>query len=67
MEVKYKMVLFNKAVVNGATFFGVGLAILALSFALEFQGKRAIVFAVAGYIYIVASFLAFVFPRLSGK
>jgi hypothetical protein len=61
------MVFFSRSVMNGATFFGVGLTILALSFALNFTGSKALIFAIVGYVYLFASFMAFVFPKLSEK
>jgi len=62
-----KMVFFNKSVMNGATLFGVGLTILALSFALEFTGNKALYFGIGGGLYLVAALLAFFFPRLSER
>jgi hypothetical protein len=60
-------VFFSESIMNGATLFGVGLTILALSFALSFTGIKALFFAIAGYTYLFVAFLAFVFPRLSEK
>lgn len=61
------MVFFSRSVMNGATLFGVGLTILALSFALNFTGSKALIFAICGYAYLFASVIAFFFPNLSEK
>ena len=61
------MIFFNKAVSNGATFLGTGLTILGISFALEFVEWKALLFAIAGGIYIIASVVAFFCPVLSGE
>jgi len=59
------MVFFSKNVMNGASFFGVALTILALSFTLNFTGYKALIFAIVGYAYLALSVLAFFFPKLS--
>jgi hypothetical protein len=61
------MVFFSKSFINGASFFGIGLTILALSFALNFTGNNALFFAIGGYSYLLLSVLAFFFPKLSEK
>ena len=50
---------------NGATLFGVGLTILAISFELEFVGWKALLFGIIGYLYFATSIVAFLFQKLS--
>jgi len=59
------MVFFSKSVMNGATLFGISLAIFGLSFALNFTGRRALIFAICGYIYLFGALLAFFLKSLS--
>lgn len=50
---------------NGATLLGVGLTILGLSFVVDLKYTELLILSVAGYLYIIASFFAFVIPSLS--
>jgi hypothetical protein len=60
------MKLFNRSFMNGATLFGVSLTLFALGFGLiNLSGTNTIILFVAGYIYLIASVLAFFFPWLS--
>ena len=59
------MVFFRRSLMNGATLFGVGLTVLALIFAWDYTGTKALIFAICGYVYLLFAFLAFVFPKLS--
>jgi len=52
---------------NGANLFGVSLTLFALMFAMELTGNKALPFVVGGFVYFIAAFLAFIFPRLSGE
>jgi hypothetical protein len=60
-----KRKFFSNSIMNGATFFGVGITVLGISFALDFIGYKALIFAVVGYLYLITSFFAFVIPSLS--
>ncbi len=65
IESKKNELFFSRAFMNGATLFGVGLTVLALSSALNFTGNQALFFAIVGYSYLALSILAFFFPKLS--
>ena len=61
------MIIFTNAFMNGATLFGIALTLFALTFALKNKLKRIqkIIFFLVAYLYLITSFVAFVFPSLS--
>ena len=50
---------------NGATLFGIALALFALNFAIELSKGKQIIFISIAYFYLFASLLALFIPSLS--
>lgn len=59
------MVFFRKSIMNGATLFGVGITLFALSFLDDFDTNVRIILILSGAFYTLISGLAFAFPKLS--
>jgi hypothetical protein len=59
------MVFFNKAVMNGATLFGVALTLTALGFLDSFHYSAKIYLFIGAGFYFIGSILAFFFPEWS--
>jgi len=61
------MVFFNKSFMNGATLFGISPTLFALTFAIsdKLSVNGSLIFFLIAYLYLIASFLAFMIPPLS--
>lgn len=59
------MKFFTKSFMNGATLFGIGLAILGLQLGLDLGYLAELILAVVGYLYLIISVIAFLVPSLS--
>lgn len=64
-----KDLFFSRSIMNGATLFGVGVTLLAMTLALNTLGEvkpiGLLFLYLTSLLYLVCSILAFFFPKLS--